>query len=188
MHYKIGLNRAIKNTQEQGLSCNLRRLGKGYKIQTLQNAITQVVNILTSKLGLRNTKDVSRKCFLIHPLAKNLLSNMGIKSEVTIGNVIRNGCEHYPNATIETITKELYNPSSKDSVFNGHCWLTLRDGSILDFTYYCDLTNPKAPEPWLNNVLYVDISDYQKREYHIPFYLGEEFLEKTNCIYPQQRL
>lgn len=184
MYYRVALNQAMKNTSKMGLASDLTKLGKGYKRQRLEKSCYEVASIISDQYGFYSTSDVRSQCFRVHPIAKKILAELGIKSEVTFGNVVLKGEDWYPNATLDSMTNELLNPGSKESNFDGHCWLTLKDGSIIDFTHYCDRTNPNVPEPWTHNILIIDVSaKYLPDEYHLPFYLGEEFLFKTGCLH-----
>jgi hypothetical protein len=183
MNYISGLKEAIRNTENFDLTHNLKELQKGYSPDQLKASIIQVVRIIEKAHGYSLTSDLAEKCFQIHPIAKKIFNKIGIESEITIGNVVVDGKDYYSGASLESMTNELISHQNKDSFFNGHCWLTLIDGTIIDFTHYSDRTNPKKPEQWINNILIIDTTDYNKNEYHVPYFLGDQFLEKTGCTF-----
>ena len=136
---------------------------------------------LMKAMGMHSTAEARSKCMTVHHAIQQELSVAGISSELTIGNVVLRDKPFIDGVTLQSLISEISSPKY-DQPQDIHCWLTLRDGSILDFTVYSSLTSPEKPEPIEENYVYIEPYEHDPKHYYEPMLVGNEYLELTGAV------
>ena len=107
---------------------------------------------------------------------------LGIKTYITIGDRYWSEDNIYCEMSYENIRSELASPDAHNTI-DAHVWLTLTDGTILDFTSeaHIDVMERRGCFP-ANECFQVIQKSQPVVGYHRPFLVGFDFLFKTGCI------
>lgn len=133
--------------------------------------------------GFDCSASLANKCIPIHIMISKLL-----KSELAISNLVTIGDKAwsdyvYCRMSYREIENELKHPVV-DSPLQAHAWLTLSDGSVLDFTgeAHMDVLQGRGNFPAEKCVAVVRPKDNPKDGYYRPFLVGGEFFERTGAF------
>jgi hypothetical protein len=183
LNYEERIISAINKTKLLGLELN----GKPYPFKAVLShekklsALRRCVDFLYSK-GFRSSSDLASNCTPVHLMTQRLLkTEFNIDSFITIGD--RYWDDYiYCEMSYEKIELELKKPDLNEPI-KAHVWLTLSDGTIIDFTAeaHADLLFQRGENPTENCIMIVDSDNEEddKSGYHRPYLLGADFLEKV---------
>lgn len=186
MNYKVEFEKAVLQTWE----LNLNLHGKPIPLMTDPIPKENVLLVLGECIpylkqnGYFSSQELSGKCVAVHLLIKSILRQaFGLESHITIGSMHGNGWK-YCAMSYSYIREELQSPSTTEEL-KAHIWLTLPDGSIVDWTgqAWYDLQTKETHE--LENCLvYLAPNEFNPEHYYRPYLVGEEFLVRTGTIDP----
>lgn len=186
MKYKDRFISAVNKTQELGLNVSLYPLPfkKEMSHKKIHDVIRHCFWNLHSK-GIFYASQVAAKCTLISLELQNALRIAGVKSYITIGDVVFAEQDYiYCEMSYESIGGELKNPNVY-SPLKAHVWLTLEDGTIIDFTAmaHIDLMcgDPDF-ELSSSKVVVARPGVESKSNYYRPYLVDVDFLIKTGTI------
>lgn len=184
MNYKVEFENAVGKTLEFDLRLHENPL-------PLENTPIPEQNIffvlrhcipLLQQQGYFSSKDLSGNCVDVHLLVKRALKMyFGLKCFITIGSMHGKDWD-YCTMSYEYIRKELDEPNLQ-SELKAHIWLTLPDGSIVDWTGQAWRDQQVKESHELSQcLLYFSASDFSADHYYKPYLVGEEFLIRTGTI------
>lgn len=144
-----------------------------------QDAISGLVDTIEVPLELRAHKGPA-----VHHEAYAALAKKH-EVEITIGNVSLDGVMQYP-ATCGTIKKMAKHGKGKEQPITAHAWLTLPDGTILDYCLPSVLAAAQgAPQPTgQNSFLHAKPEALPEGIAYHPYLIGVEFLYNCKWVPP----
>jgi hypothetical protein len=149
-----------------------------------REALFRIVNLgieTMHNMGMHSTVEARNQCMIAHYAIQTELKQIGVLAELTIGNVVLRNKPFITGATLESLIEEISSPQH-DKPQDIHCWLTLKDSSILDFTIYSNLTNPNTPESLDKNYIFIAPCEHDPLHYYEPMLVGNEYLEITGAV------
>lgn len=184
MDYKIAFENAVAQTLGLGLTLNANPIPlhvSPISKEQMQPALVQCIRILRER-GYFTSKELNTKCVDVHLLIKQFLKFMfDIETHITIGSMKVQGWD-YCSMTYNYILQELASPNFHQEI-RAHVWLTLPDGSIIDWTgqawHDIQIGEVHSVE---NCLLYFSPNEFRDDLYHKPYLVGEDFLLKTGII------
>ncbi len=187
MKYIERLEEAAIKTTQMGLDIGSNPFP--LKGELSKDQLRDIVNkcfLLLDDMHVTMASQVAAKCTLVHlNLHKLLFSEFGIRSFITIGDcVFANQNYVYNEMNYELIDSELRSPNV-DKTLTAHVWLTLEDGTVLDFTMmpHIDMQYGDADYHLASREpIVVPPSIYSDSNYHRPYLVGLDFLVKTKTI------
>jgi len=173
-----------KFLQAQKQSSSLKLKHSNFKLESEKHDLQDIIEIvkfgieLMKSLGVSSTAEARSKCMTVHQIIHSELLAAGIPTELTIGNVMLREKPFIESMTLQSLIDELESPML-DKPQDIHCWLTLNDSSIIDFTIYSSLTSPDKPECLEDNYVYIEPFEHDSKHYYVPMLVGIEYLVRT---------
>jgi len=159
---------------------NLILENEPYVIDDIVKIARFSIGIMKS-MGLHSTAEARSECMIVHHAIQRELSSIGVPSELTIGNAVLRNKPFIEGINLQSLINEVSSPKY-DQAQDIHCWLTLKDSAILDFTIYSSLTNPSTPEALEENYVYIAANEHDPKHYYEPILVGNEYLALTGAI------
>jgi hypothetical protein len=179
--YNLKFLEAQQQSKHLGLQHNnLMITGDHYDIDFITQLASFSIGMMNS-MGFHSTSDARSECMIVHHAIQRELIARGIPAELTIGNAMLRNKPFIKDVNLHSLSNELSAPDFEQQQ-DIHCWLTLQDGSILDFTIYSSLTDPNKPEPLDKNYVYIAPLEHDTRHYYEPMLVGNEYLALTGAI------
>lgn len=138
--------------------------------------------IMTAKKAVQGMEapaspDPRRTCVPVCMVISKALEQAGYQHEITYGNVIKKGKPLLSNVSAEGMLEKYHSPESKRQP-NFYCWLTLNDGSIVDFTIRGRASGQVDTEKMAQSFLFLPAGEEDKDYRFEPMLIGNrEFLE-----------
>jgi hypothetical protein len=183
LNYEERIISAIEKTKSLGLelTVNPYPFKAALSHEEKLKALRLCVDLLYSK-GFKSSSDLASNCTPVHLMTQHLLkTEFNIDSFITIGDRYWDDYV-YCEMSYEKIERELKSPDFNKPI-KAHVWLTLSDGTIIDFTAeaHADLLFQRGENPIENCIMIVDIDNEEndKSGYHRPYLLGVDFLQRV---------
>jgi hypothetical protein len=183
MEYKDRFLQALSKTKELGLNVEEVEFDEGISLEELRKALELAIDFLYQH-GHTNSDTLASKCMPVHLIVHNVMrSVLGIKSYLTIGDRYWSDDDIYCEMSYESISKELESPDMNNPI-KAHVWLTLTDGTILDFTSeaHLDVIGNRGNFPAERCYQVIPPDKGLAAGYHRPFLIGQDYLIKTGSI------
>lgn len=186
MDYKFDFEKAVHQTCELNLNLHGNPLPlKAEKIPK-ENVLCVLGECMPYLLqnGYFSSQELSGNCVAVHLLIKSVLKQrFGLECYITIGSMHGEGW-NYCAMSYSYIQQELKSPNPNTEL-QAHIWLTLPDGSIIDWTgqAWCDLQE-KITHKLEECLVYLAPNEFNPEHYYKPYLVGEEFLVRSGTIDP----
>lgn len=184
-NYKDNFQAAVQKTLEWSLGEDLPFL-KLAATPISRDAIYGITQNLIPQLrrfGFADSRSLAGKCIQVNHWLAELLADFGVKSVLTIGSMhLENGIT-YMGQDYKMLQEELSSPQL-DKGLRVHVWLTLEDGSIVDWVgpaWYDQIAGRNYPVEECMDVLSQGIFGDSPYSYK-PYLVGHEYLKKVGAI------
>lgn len=186
MDYKSEFEKAVRQTWELNLSLHGKPLPLMAETIPQKNVLTVLRECIPHLLqqGFHSSKELNGHCVSVHLIIKKLLKQFfELECHITIGSMHGKGWD-YCAMSYSYIREELTSPSQNEEL-KAHIWLTLPDGSIIDWTgqAWCDM-QVKENHVLEECLVYLQPHEFNPEHYYKPYLVGEEFLVRTRTIDP----
>lgn len=182
MNYQDRFQAALEKSKELCLAVETIKFQDDLSVEEIRK-ITQFSIHELYKMGFTNSEKLASKCVPVHFYLNQMIESvLGIKTYITIGDRYWSEDDIYCEMSYENIRSELASPEVNNTI-DAHVWLTLTDGTILDFTSeaHIDVIEQRGCFP-ANECFQVIQKSQPAVGYHRPFLVGFDFLYKTGCI------
>lgn len=184
MNYKIDFEKAVRKTLELDLNLYGSPLpleSSPIPEQNIFYFLRHCIPFLHQQ-GYFSSKDLNGNCVDVHLTVKRVLKELfGLECFITIGSMHGKGWD-YCEMSYAYIRKELDEPNLQGEL-NAHIWLTLPDGSIVDWTGQAWYDQKAGESHDLSQCLvYFSPTYFFAEHYYKPYLVGEEFLIRTGTI------
>jgi len=154
--------------------------------EKLQRALGACIEHLTN-IGFQSSFELAGRCVEVHNEIQRILEENNVESFFTIGDRVWDDYI-YCEMSYDQIGSELSNPTPNNPL-KAHVWLTLSDGSILDFTSqpHMDLLQGDREYPIEQSIILKRLDDSWEKGNFRPFLVGKQFLYKTGAMSHQLR-
>lgn len=182
--YKARFIAAHKRTLDLGLNPGEHALP--FKKQISEKKMVRIYQFCLDFLysqGLDCSENLASNCIPVNMMLTKLLkSEIAVSSVVTVGDKFWSDYV-YCRMSYRQIENELNCPDV-DSPLKAHAWLTLSDGSVVDFTgeAHMDVLQGRGNFPAEKCVAVVRPKDNPKDGYYRPFLVGGEFFERVGAF------
>ncbi|MCD9474422.1 MULTISPECIES: hypothetical protein [Photobacterium] len=186
MNYNEHFNNAVIFSKENDIlnkyiELSERKLSK----KELNNIIKLAVDYLIDN-GFKWSHQIAFKCGAIHYILSEYLSSKNIINEVTIGDLYADGEAWMDYSTIDELLKEAHSPDVNKEI-NFHCWITLGDGTVLDFTHLAEhYKNSGQCVDIISCLCVIKANTYNPIHYYIPRIVGREYILKSKVFEPNK--
>lgn len=179
MKYLEKVQDAYRATNEIGVPTpkkikfsNNRKLSK-HKIDSIYKQCLYAF----SKFGWLNSSHIYNQCVLVNTTAFKVITTvLKIQAYLTIGYTKING-NPINETTLETLKTELLNPNF-ESPLPIHVWITLEDGTVIDWTTEASITQHENKVKGIEKcLLHINPEEVTGCEF-IPILVGEDYLDK----------
>lgn len=184
-NYKDAFQAAVQKTMEWNLGEDLPfskleapPISREMIFQITPNLIPQLV-----QHGFVDSHSLAGNCIQVNAWLADLLAYFGVKSVMTIGSMCLEHGYVYMPLDYEKLHAEL-NAPQPDKDIGVHVWLTLEDGSIVDWVgpaWYDQKIGKNYPVNECLDVLSQGVFDDSPYSYK-PYLVGSEYLKKTGAI------
>ncbi|MDH0380663.1 hypothetical protein [Comamonas aquatica] len=184
-NYREKFQNAIQTTQDWGLQ-------QGLAFTELQNlgidrsAIYAITEKMLPKLlqaGFVDSKSLAGNCIQINSWLAQHLADHGVKSVITMGSMYLEHGFVYMALTHDALKAELDAPSP-DEGLKVHAWLTLEDGTIVDWVgpaWYDQFIGSNYPvRECMDVLMHGHFGDSPYR--YLPYLVGDEFLRRVGAV------
>gem|GEM_PF-1889453 len=131
--------------------------------------------------GLDSSRSLNGNCIHVHDQLQAHLQRRGVESHLTIGSMHGQGWD-YCSTSLDELLAEMTDPDPEREI-RAHTWLTLNDGSVLDWTgqaWYDIQAN--ANHPAESCLVYFQQGVQDEMHYYHPVLVGREYLIRTGSI------
>ncbi|MDI9271840.1 hypothetical protein [Stenotrophomonas sp. PFBMAA-4] len=132
-------------------------------------------------LGLDSSRSLNGNCIQVHDQLQDHLQRRGVESHMTIGSMHGQGWDYFPTS-VDALLAEMADPHPEREI-RAHTWLTLNDGSVLDWTgqaWYDTQVNENHPAG--SCLVYFQQGVQNETHYYHPVLVGREYLIRTGSI------
>jgi len=187
MKYKLQYIEAVERSEEHGLvdkSQVFPMMPKPLKEVEIQKYL-DVSCALLSETDLSNTRNLVENCALVHYLLGQSLNARNLPCHVTVGEFHRDGRPYFNFASIDELIQEASSPNHGDPIAL-HAWLTLPDGSVMDWTMLADMNvlEGNAPPLLQHCCIYMPANAFDPDFFYVPKLVGHSYLEKIGAVLP----
>jgi len=131
--------------------------------------------------GLERSSALNGNCVMVHDQLQSYLAFHDVPSHMTIGSMCGDGWKYF-DTSLADLERELAQPNGAEEI-RVHTWLTLDDGSLLDWTGQAWLDVMTGAEHKAEDCLiFMHQDEHATDRYYSPLLIGNEFLMRTNCI------
>lgn len=183
MNYKDRFYDALAKTKELTLTIDNIKLQHELSVEEIRSMLGVAVKALY-RHGYKNSSMLAKKCIPVHLLVQQeIASLLGLTTYITIGDRFWADDDIYCKMSYDDIKTELNSPQILNPI-KCHTWLTLTDGTILDFTSeaHLDVITDRGIHPTEKCFQVILPSDSSANSYHRPFLVGDDFLYKTGAV------
>lgn len=183
MKYTEKFQKALFKTEELGFSVDPIEFKKALSVEEI-NKILRVCESALHHGGYVNSKKLAAKCVPVNMLLNEAVRYLlGIETYITIGDRYWSKGDIYCEMSYKAITNELEAPDVTKPI-DAHVWLTLTDGTIIDFTgeAHLDVLQGRGCFPVEKCFQVIRPDHVVEAGYHRPFLIGTDFLFKTGSI------
>lgn len=188
MSYRQQFIHAVNRSAELGLLNKAEILPlnpKPISTKKLKKYYDASLFFLTSpEMGIHGTDQLVGLCGLTHLLLAKFLNGAGLPCEVTMGEFHWNREPFLPHASMNQLLEELDNPQH-DSDIAFHCWLTLPDGSVMDWTINGDISKVASHHPFLpidKAMIHISANEHDPDHYYAPMLVGGDYLRRIKAV------
>ena len=132
-------------------------------------------------LGLDSSRLLNGNCIKVHDQLQAHLLRHGVESHITIDSMHGQGWD-YCSTSVDELLAEMADPDPNREI-RVHTWLTLNDGSVLDWTgqaWYDTQVNENYPAK--SCLVYFQQGVQSETHYYHPVLVGWEYLIRTGSI------
>lgn len=155
--------------------------------QELPLSKEQIIEICCNFFKMKGyTSDkLAFNCPIIHFKLSQILKMHGVLSEVTIGQLIYKGKPVIRDFSVQRLLDDLYIKVHSRKIYL-HCWLTLSDGTILDFTHLAgEASNRNKIKKLANCYIWIPKNKpdiYHNKYRYQPKIVGHDYLLRVNAF------
>ncbi|WP_313437076.1 hypothetical protein [Stenotrophomonas sp.] len=132
-------------------------------------------------LGLDSSRSLNGNCIQVHDQLQAHLQHRGVESHLTIGSMHGQGWD-YCSTSVDELLAEMADPDPEREI-RAHTWLTLNDGSVLDWTGLASWhTQENENHPAASCLVYFKQGVQSETHYYHPLLVGREYLIRTGSI------
>ena len=183
MKYTDRFQAALLKTRELTLSVDAIQFDRALSVEEIKSILRVCVDALYQS-GYTNSETLAAKCVPVNMIINEHVERiLGIKTHLTIGDRYWSDKDIYCEMSYEAISRELKTPDVTQPI-NAHVWLTLSDGTIIDFTgeAHFDVLQSRGNFPVEQCYQVIRPDDAKENDFHRPFLVGNDFLFKTGSI------
>jgi len=134
--------------------------------------------------GYKDSTALAGNCVPVNMLINHALQSLkGINSYITIGDRYWSENDIYCEMSYTSIVEELKHPNITKPI-KAHTWITLTDGTIIDFTSeaHLDVLHDRGVFPVEKCYQVIRPDSDITSGFHRPFLIGTDFLFKTGLV------
>ena len=187
MKYTDRFLTALSKTKELALSVEPFKFGQAIPIEEINSILRLCVETL-HRGGYTDSQTLAGNCIPVHTLLNDTIRrSLDIITFITIGDRYWDEKDIYCEMSYEAISKELKNPDITKPL-KAHTWLTLTDGTIIDFTSeaHLDIIERRGNHPLVECCKMLKPNEVEDNGYYRPFLIGAAFLFETGSVRFQQ--
>ncbi|TYK66028.1 hypothetical protein [Colwellia echini] len=183
MVYTTKFQEALSKTKELALTTESIQFGELLSVEEIKEVLQVCIQALYEN-GYTNSERLAGKCVPVNMLLNGLLGcSTNFKTYITIGDRYWAENDIYCQMSYQYILNELKAPDFSKPI-QAHVWLTLSDGTIIDFTSeaHLDILYKRGDHPVEKCFQVIRPNDVIIEGVHRPFLIGDNFLFKSGAV------
>lgn len=183
-HYQENFKAACRKTIEWSLADGLK-FTELRPTDLIRELVFEQASILIpqlQKLGFHNSESLAGNCIEVNSILAEHLSSLGVPCVLTIGSMHVDDYVYMP-ISYSALQSEIESPNLNGALAV-HVWLTLEDGTIVDWTgpaWFDQMTGANFPLNECMDVLMQGKFGDSPYKY-MPYLVGDGFLKKVGAI------